>query len=570
MARGYFATLIGDTLQEMPDGTLVAPGCVIARTGSQVYQVKDLPQEAAAEFGVDTSNPNANITLWRSPEEVFHPDTVRSFEARPLTDNHPPDFVDPSNFTEYARGHIQNVRKGTEPLESGEWPLLADLIIAAEPLLSKVKTGQLRELSCGYDYSIRQGEGEDEGKIFQCDIIGNHLAVVPKGRAGSEARINDAAPASLEEEVSHAPPTDVAPERASPPPLAVQEAHDVENKNVAVSREADPEPKKEKSIVKNWRDHIFGLGLRAKAADAETSPEELAEAAKAVGESTAPPADDKAKDKKGKDSHGKDESDPAIKAEPDDDHEDDIPGEDRKKAHDALDRMLDRAKDKKGKDARGKDTDLEALKELLGEFLSEEEEEPTHASEDNVEADPSELDNVLSADAEPPIAEEDDSESDPGEVVVETGEEELEPGAEDEAEMGECAHCGTAHDAESCPECGCRDRKADDKKHMGDRARAADGVRAVLKMLKPVVARSNDTAVKKAFNTAINSYNSRSTPSSGSYGKFARNAAARDGAPRNPNPERRARAADKSSGGKKNSTIDELQAAYDSALKGGK
>lgn len=559
-AHGFLASPISDNIHEKEDGTLVIESCPIGRTGWMTYQCKDLPQQAARELGVDMSNLHANIDLYRTSEDVFAPEFIASLEGVAICDNHPPDFVTPETFSEYAQGHIQNVRKGDEPLDDGEWPLVADLVISAEPLVSKVRNKQARELSLGYDYSIER-DGE---RILQTGMVGNHLAVVPKGRAGDEVRINDSAPA----EVS----TRAAPPEPEASPPGSGNGH-------AVKINAS-QPKREKPKVKNNLLHIFGLGLKAKAADADTSPEELAEMAadvgRRVGDEEEPEGgavtlsqDRHSKDKRGRDKRsgrdkrGRDEFEDTI----DEDHE---PVNDRRRAmHDALDMLMDKGMDKR----RGKDTDMEELRELLGEFIDEEEAEPQHQADGEEEeeevmldADPAELEEIIGA-GEEPDAKDNINEADPGEEIEESGEEAL---VKDEAEMGECAHCGTAHDAENCPSCGCKDRKpADDKAKAADaaprsRARASDAVaaaRATLKMLRPFVARGNDKALKVAFNTALATVSRSSRASTGDYGSFARSARARDSkVPTRPNPAAQAEAANT-----------KLQGVYDTLrTKGGK
>jgi hypothetical protein len=410
---------------------------------------------------------------------------------------------------------MQNVRKGDEPLENGEWPIVADLIISAEPLVSKVLNKELRELSLGYDYSIKRVGGQ----IRQVGMMGNHLAVVPSGRAGDEVRINDAAPTSLES--TRAAPSEA--EATKPPgPGARLAAHPV---NASIT-------KKEKPKVKNNWKHIFGLGLRAKAADADTDPEELAELAMDIGkhgrdaevdEDEEPVMDRKAKDRKRK---AKDlEEDPV-----DEDHEPAMDGK-RRAMHDALDSLIDGGGMPMG-DKRVKDEDLNELGDMLKEFFGQESKEPEHQAADleeeeepMVDADPAELEELLGA-GEEPDAEDEGAvvEADPGEELEPSGEEALVADEDPEAEMGECAHCGEATDAVNCPKCGCTDRKAKAK----DRARAADGAAAVLRMLKPAIARSNDAAIKSAWNRAAGSVNRHSRATTGSYSAFAGSARARD------------------------------------------
>jgi len=516
-AHGFLTSRLSDHIREMDDGSLVIEDCPIARTGFQEYAVRDLPQERARELGIDTKNPSATIDLYRPASEVFAPEFLASLEGRPITDGHPPGFVTPENFSEYSKGHIQNVRKGSEAMEDGEWPAIADLVISGEPLVSKVRNRQAREVSLGYDYGIRR----DGNKIVQCDMVGNHNAIVPKGRAGDLIAIGDS--------LGESPPDKVQTSAAAP----VTRASTIN----AVST------KKERKPVNNNLLHLLGLGLRAKAADAETDPEELAQAALDVGEFQKPTADKKARDKK----RSRDEEEPEeeLIAEDEADIEvtrtQDRKARDRKtrdnadievtrtqdthrkKMHDALDKLLNEqgcAED--DEEAEATDADLEELKKLLGEFFTEEEAEPAHQAD----ADPSELEEVLGAGEEPDA--EDELEAEPGEELAPSGEAELEADDEDPLEEEE----------EAVP-VGDRARAKD----SAVRARAVDSARATLKMLRPAIARCNDSAVKKAFNSAYATVTRSSRASSGGYGQFSRTAQARDVAARQSGG--RSRAADK-------------------------
>jgi len=90
--------------------------------------------------------------------------------------------VGPENFASYSKGHVQNVRR------SGEY-IVADLILKDAGLVSDVWNGVTREVSCGYlcEY-VPDGSG-----YKQQNIRGNHVAVVPRGRAGHEVAIKDQA-----------------------------------------------------------------------------------------------------------------------------------------------------------------------------------------------------------------------------------------------------------------------------------------------------------------------------------------------------------------------------------------
>ncbi len=520
-AHGYLASRLSEHIAELPDGGLLVTGCPIARTGFQEYAVRDLPREAAKELGIDVSNPSSLIDLYRPPEEVFSPRFLASLEGRPITDGHPPDFITPATFSQYAKGHIQNVRRGPEPLDDGEWPILADLIISGEPLVSKVKAKQARDISLGYDFSIDR----DGDKVIQCDMVGNHSAVVPKGRAGDLVAIGAAAPPGLQTPHSAAPQPAPAGLMGRPPGSGDGRAARTDN--------APSTKTKEKLKVKSNLLHLLGLGLKAKAADSETDPEELAQAALDIGDVTT--EDKRGKDKRTRDRRSDDDLDPEIEetGQVRDRHGRDRRGrdldpeielthtEDRRGVHDALDKIMDAIDGKRGRDRRVDDSDIAALRDLLDDFLGEEAKEPEHAVEDDGdgdEPDPSELEEVLNTE------ETTDTEAEPGEVVGEGGEAEPLDEAADGEEAMECAHCGSAMGGEACPECGCRDAKAKDRKSAKDRATAHDGAAATLRMLRPMVARSKDEAVKAAYNTALATLKrgSRVRAADAGYGAFIR------------------------------------------------
>lgn len=336
--------------------------------------------------------------------------------------------------------------------------------------------------------------------------------------------------------------------------------------------------------MSNLLKHLHGLALKAFATDAD--PEKMAEAAEALSETPPDAAEDarRGRDRKGKDAdpdlyeetltqdrkaRDRRSRDEAVIDPTDEDHE---PAGDRKVMHDALDKLLDAQDAKRGRDRKAGDADIAALKDLLNDFFTEEEAEPEHQAAD---ADPAELEEVLGAGEEPDA----EDEADPGEELEPSGEENL---AEDRfvpdpatgGRLGKCSACGARlreGDLE-CPDCGAETGTAMDDEPMAedrkvrDRARAADGVRATLAMLRPFVARSNDAAVKKAFNTALGTLRS-SRASVGDYAEFGRaSRAVNKKAVGNP-PPTRARAAD--SGGEDPNA--KLQKVYDDLrAKGGK
>jgi hypothetical protein len=194
MALAYYGMTIPDKTNwvETPEGYIIFKNCVIGRTGFQVYKGYEVDQQELEDQGIKIAD-NDDISLYRDPEEVFSARTMASFVCKSVTDGHPSELLSLENVKDHEAGQVINVRRGAEPLDSGDFPLLADLIVKSKNLLDKIKAG-LRELSCGYNYHVLK----DGNLIKQVDIIGNHVAVVEQARAGREAVIVDAAIPSIE------------------------------------------------------------------------------------------------------------------------------------------------------------------------------------------------------------------------------------------------------------------------------------------------------------------------------------------------------------------------------------
>lgn len=178
MAKYYTPTKLSENMRETPEGFLLCLSVPIARTGWMEYGEDETPLEAG-ESGI--------VNIHRDAKEVFSPKTIASFEGKAITIRHPSDFVTPDNWSYLAKGIIQNVRKTSEKDEDGEECLVADLLVMDAFAINLIKSG-LREVSCGYEAEYEQ-TGEGEGS--QTNIVGNHLALVEQGRAGSSYAIND-------------------------------------------------------------------------------------------------------------------------------------------------------------------------------------------------------------------------------------------------------------------------------------------------------------------------------------------------------------------------------------------
>ena len=174
MAVAYYGSKISPHMTDTPEGFLICHDVPIARTGTQDYLAREMMLDG---------DPERVVTVQRYPEDVFEAATLASFEGKPVTDGHPPENVGPENYAAYAKGHVQNVRR------EGDY-IVADLYINDANLANEVRNNVKREVSCGYLCSyVPDGAG-----YRQSNIRGNHVAVVPKGRAGATVAIQDTAP----------------------------------------------------------------------------------------------------------------------------------------------------------------------------------------------------------------------------------------------------------------------------------------------------------------------------------------------------------------------------------------
>lgn len=155
-----------------PEGYLVCSNAILARCGKQEYMKKEL-------WGGDD---DTIINVDRPKEEVMNKVTLASFEGKPVTIEHPEEDVNPSNYKKYAVGYATNIREGED---EGEPVIIGDLVIYDLKAIELIESGQMVELSCGYDCEIL-----DEEDPKQTKIRGNHIALCEAGRAGN-ARIVD-------------------------------------------------------------------------------------------------------------------------------------------------------------------------------------------------------------------------------------------------------------------------------------------------------------------------------------------------------------------------------------------
>lgn len=178
-ARFHTIGQIGLKRHLTKEGYLLCEDVPIARTGWMMYARGETPIEPAP------NSPYAMIM--RDAETLFSPVTLLSFAGKPVTNDHPPMGVDTRNWRTVTIGTVHNPRQGT-----GDWSdvVLADLLITDERAIRDVQSGKV-EVSAGYNAEYEQ-IGPGEGR--QVNIIGNHVALVEKGRCGPRCAIGDRHP----------------------------------------------------------------------------------------------------------------------------------------------------------------------------------------------------------------------------------------------------------------------------------------------------------------------------------------------------------------------------------------
>lgn len=171
----YTTGQLGRTREITPEGYLLSRDVPIARIGTLMYADGEVPI---------TADNTGLIIIYRGEDVLFDPITIASAEGKPVTDDHPVDWVTPDNWKELSKGFVKDVRRG----EGGDSDyLVADILVTDKETIQKVLDGKV-EISLGYDADYTE---TSKGKGLQSNIRVNHIALVEKGRCGSRCSIGD-------------------------------------------------------------------------------------------------------------------------------------------------------------------------------------------------------------------------------------------------------------------------------------------------------------------------------------------------------------------------------------------
>lgn len=198
------------------------------------YFGREIP--GADKLGLD---PEKIYRLWRHPDELKK--AVATFNNIPLLSIHTPDFPgDPPREYRVGVTHSNADFDGTY--------LTNGLSVWDNSAIAGIETEEQEELSSSYQYVADMTPGTTpNGEVYDGimrEIIGNHVALVETGRAGSDVLVAD----SLPPELKHMSKRKAAAIRATLKPLLAADA-DLEaevRKALLALDEAEKEDKKDK------------------------------------------------------------------------------------------------------------------------------------------------------------------------------------------------------------------------------------------------------------------------------------------------------------------------------------
>lgn len=171
----YTTGQIGRTRETTPEGYLLCRDVLLARIGKLMYGDGEVPV---------TADKDKTIIIERDEDVLFDARTIASFEGKPVTNDHPDDWVNPENWKDLSKGTAHNVRRG-DGVDTD--CLVADLLVTDKDMIDEIMADKV-EISLGYDADYIE---ISVGKGIQTNIFGNHIAVVEKGRCGARCKIGD-------------------------------------------------------------------------------------------------------------------------------------------------------------------------------------------------------------------------------------------------------------------------------------------------------------------------------------------------------------------------------------------
>lgn len=164
------------------DGRLHVAVANISKAAVNPYLGKEIPEYES--LGLD---PQKTYRLLRDPDELN--EAVNSFNNLPVLSRHVP-----VNTVDH---HPELVVGSTGTDANFENPFLKNsLVVWTQAAIDAIESDEKKELSAAYRYKPDMTPGTFLGERYDGvirSIRGNHIALVPQGRAGSDVVIGDSA-----------------------------------------------------------------------------------------------------------------------------------------------------------------------------------------------------------------------------------------------------------------------------------------------------------------------------------------------------------------------------------------
>ena len=136
--------------------------------------------------------------VYLGPDVLFAAKSIEDITHLPVTFGHPGPDVSPDNYNELSVGHVVAGTVGKVGPGNG---LGSKLLVTNAPTIEAVQNHTDEEISLGFYADVEFAEGTFESqqyhKKFILPLNVNHVAIVPKGRAGTNVRIHNAMPNDL-------------------------------------------------------------------------------------------------------------------------------------------------------------------------------------------------------------------------------------------------------------------------------------------------------------------------------------------------------------------------------------
>lgn len=164
------------------EGFLIIENVPVGRTGEMLYRPEDLPGLKGGPDGI--------VRVQRTADALFNPSFLASLNGKSIINNHTArgEDVTPANWKERSVGVMLNPRPGTADLSDCA---VVDFLVTDPGIISFTRDTSV-DVSLGYDAEYIPIKGKP-GYYQQVDMIGNHGALVAKGRCGPRCSTGDRA-----------------------------------------------------------------------------------------------------------------------------------------------------------------------------------------------------------------------------------------------------------------------------------------------------------------------------------------------------------------------------------------